>query len=140
MGECSFCYWLTQVVADEGPLNGCLCVSVCLTEFVMSCVVCLAGVLEWSREYTERSMEADSDPTDIYSRVSIHFLACCTTSQTGGRCLCVFLAHRPIYFCQIILAAVQYLGVCLGFTTSVTCLHVANLNWRHCGTLKIRYV
>jgi len=98
VGECSFCYWLTQVVADEGPLNSCLCVSVCLTEFVMSCVVCLAGVLEWSREYMERSMEADSDPTDIYSRVSIHFLACCTTSQTGGRCLCVFLAQPSNLF------------------------------------------
>jgi len=28
VGECFFWYWRTRVVADQGPLNGCVCVCV----------------------------------------------------------------------------------------------------------------
>ena len=33
MGECFFWYWPTQVVPDEGPLNGCVCVCVCVYKY-----------------------------------------------------------------------------------------------------------
>jgi len=32
VGECFFWYWPTLVVPDQRPLNGCVCVRVCVCE------------------------------------------------------------------------------------------------------------
>ena len=40
-----FWYWLTQVVPEKGPLNGCVCYTICTPQKFIKLTQCFAGIL-----------------------------------------------------------------------------------------------